>query len=127
MIDYANECHNDNHEPGCTCGYVPMPPMTPEQCAQVLNLYADYRTVYVHPKARHLGAFNDSATSRHDQDLILEIASFRWAARLLLDMDAPPINLPSWHYDDWLPNIERIRRGEKPIGPPNVDPQQDVG
>ena len=85
--------------------------MSADQFAAVLDTYADLRAWYLPPEARRLGAFNDPNTSRHNQDLILEIAAFRSAAKLLRNFDEVPISLPDWLYDEWPKRIEDIKHG----------------
>lgn len=84
--------------------------MTNVQFAMVLDTYANYREHYIPPDKRFEGAFNDPQTSRRDQDLILEVAAYRNAARILRDcLTEPPISMPSWLYDEWPVKMEEIR------------------
>lgn len=81
--------------------------MSNEQFAAIINTYADFRE----DTARERGAFSGVMT-REDQDRTLELAAYRVAADILLNLDSVPDNLSPKRRDEWLQAVDAIKHGD---------------
>jgi hypothetical protein len=87
--------------------------MSADQFADVLELYAGCRELYVEPRHRDPGAFHSAPASA--QWLMCEVDAYRTAARILRNMDETPIGCHTAMVGVWERGIDAIRHGDKPV------------
>lgn len=86
--------------------------MSADQFANVLELYARCREVYVSPKSREPGAFQTAPPM--DQWLMCEVDAYLTAARILRNLNETPIGCHTAMVGVWERGIDLIMHGCQP-------------